>query len=409
MIRTATRPFPPPPGMARADSPSTDPSPVERLFAAVREGRHEEVRSLLAESPELVRAWDPDPWCCRGTLLNVAVGRNDRTMIDLLLEAGADIDRKSDWWAGGFAPIHSVPRQHRPGLTRYLLERGATVDVHAAADHGLVDRLTELLDEFPDRVNQPGGDGGRPLHFAASPEVARLLLDRGAVLDPRDVDHGSTPAQWAVRDRPEVTAFLLDQGAAGDIFMYAAIDDIARVEAALDSDPTAARAVLDRGFFPSPGSRAGHIYVFLLAGYGSTVLHVAAAYRRLRVATLLLDTGADPDARGGYDDATPLHLAAWEGCADMVEILVRRGASIDAESGPEHRGSPLQWALVNGKHEAVGRLLELGASVKEEHRRLAAAGRAGELDVGSGTPEDFARIEALLDRHGGSTGGKEAS
>ena len=370
---------------------------VEGLFDAVRAGRIADVRTRLAGRPSLLSAFDPNESCCRGTPLNVAVEQGDREMVDALLEAGADIDRKSDWWAGGFAPIHSVPRRLRPSLTTYLIQRGATVDVQAASEHGMLDRLTRLLDEVPDRVNQPGGDGGRPLHFAANVEVAELLLDRGALLDPHDVDHWSTPAQWAVRDRPEVSHYLLAKGAGGDVFMYAAIDARVRIERALDDDPTAARAVFGRAFFPSPGSRGGHIYHFLLGQYGATVLHVAAAVGRTDVAAMLLDAGADPDARGGYDDATSLHVAAWNDHPDMAELLVARGATIDIPSGSLHGTPPLGWALINGKHRAVERLLHLGAEMRPEYRQLLDKGLEGELGVSSATRSDVERIGRVLD------------
>src|SRR5262245_45729164 len=60
-----------------------------------------------------------------------------RQMLDVLLEAGADINAKSRWWAGGFGLLHSA----EPSLTSYAIERGAVVDAHAAARLGLMERL----------------------------------------------------------------------------------------------------------------------------------------------------------------------------------------------------------------------------------------------------------------------------
>ena len=58
-----------------------------------------------------------------------------------------------------------------------------------------MDILRELLDKDPTSVNAPGGDGERPLHFAATAEIAELLIARGADLEQRDVDHEGTPIQ----------------------------------------------------------------------------------------------------------------------------------------------------------------------------------------------------------------------
>src|SRR5262245_18282317 len=50
-------------------------------------------------------------------------------MLDVLLEAGADLNAKSQWWAGGFGLLHSA----EPKLAEYAIKRGAVVDVHAAS------------------------------------------------------------------------------------------------------------------------------------------------------------------------------------------------------------------------------------------------------------------------------------
>ena len=54
-------------------------------------------------------------------------------MLDVLTDAGADLNAKSQWWAGGFGLLH----QCSPELAAYAIERGAAVDVHAAAAWGL--------------------------------------------------------------------------------------------------------------------------------------------------------------------------------------------------------------------------------------------------------------------------------
>lgn len=66
-------------------------------------------------------------------------------------------------------------------------------------------------------------DNCTPLHFARDVETAQLLLTHGARIDARDQDHSSTPAQWLIGDAPEVSRFLLTQGATPDIFLAAAL------------------------------------------------------------------------------------------------------------------------------------------------------------------------------------------
>src|SRR5580700_7588969 len=71
-----------------------------------------------------------------------------REMLDVLLNAGADINAKSRWWAGGFGLLHGA----EPGLATYAIERGAVVDVHAAARLGLMEKLREQVSSDPATV-----------------------------------------------------------------------------------------------------------------------------------------------------------------------------------------------------------------------------------------------------------------
>src|SRR5262249_13035746 len=149
-----------------------------------------------------------------GTALLAAVHRGNREMIDVLLRAGADINGRSHWWAGSFGVL-----DHDGDLAPFLIERGATVDAHAAARLGMLDRLDELLTANPDLVRARGGDGQTPLHFAGSIAVAEYLLAHGADLDARDIDHESTPAQWMIRDRQDIARYLVSRGCGTDILM----------------------------------------------------------------------------------------------------------------------------------------------------------------------------------------------
>jgi ankyrin repeat protein len=132
----------------------------------------------------------------------VARATRNLPMLDVLLAHGADLNLKSEWWAGGFGLLEGgiTPDEAAP-----LIARGAVVDVFAAAHLGMIDRLRELVDADPSLVHARGGDGKTPLHCATTVPIAQYLLDRGADIDARDVDHESTPAQYLVRDAPEVT------------------------------------------------------------------------------------------------------------------------------------------------------------------------------------------------------------
>ena len=125
-----------------------------------------------------------------------AVGKQNRDMIDALLDFGANINQRTRWWAGGFGVLDSA----NPELAAYLISRGATVDIHAAARLNMPDRVRALLASDPQLVHARGGDGQLPLHFAATVEIAAILLDAGADIDARDIDHESTAAQYMASD-----------------------------------------------------------------------------------------------------------------------------------------------------------------------------------------------------------------
>ena len=150
---------------------------------------------MLADHPDLKSAALDRPLphgSFGGTAMLAAARRGHLEIVDLLLGAGADINVRSDWWAGGFGVLDEAP----PAIAGALIERGAQVTAHAAARLGLIDRLHALVAADPSVVHARGGDGQTPLHFASTIEIAELLLARGAVIDAIDVDHESTAAQW---------------------------------------------------------------------------------------------------------------------------------------------------------------------------------------------------------------------
>jgi len=86
---------------------------------------------------------------------------------------------------------------------------------------------------------------------------------------------------------------------------------------------------------------------------------LAYAINGVHVATVryLLDHGADPN-KADDKGFTSLHIAAEDGYCKIVEILLSKGASVDALS---NRGTPLHLAATNGHHKTVKILLDHNA------------------------------------------------
>ncbi len=106
------------------------------------------------------------------TPLTAVCYSDQRTMIELLIRLGADLNRRSDWAMGPWSPLHCAMYQANHDLGRYLISQGADLDAHGAAGLGLVDELRQILSREPSRVDERGGDGVLPLHFADNPTVS---------------------------------------------------------------------------------------------------------------------------------------------------------------------------------------------------------------------------------------------
>src|SRR5580704_18888047 len=117
-----------------------------------------------------------------------------------------------------------------------MAQHSADQAVHEAALAGRTDKLAEMLAVDPSLIDAKGMDARTPLHCAGTVAVAALLLDQGARIDARDEDHDSTPAQWRIGESPDVARFLLERGAKADIFLAAALGDVALAERLVTED-----------------------------------------------------------------------------------------------------------------------------------------------------------------------------
>ena len=212
--------------------------PMEALAAALKTRQATPVAEVLNRFPSVkARLNEAVPGGAFGaTPLIVAVEQANHELVDVLLAAGANINQRSHWWAGGF---HVLEDDH--GLADFLIARGATLDAKSASQMGRLDDLAALVAANPQSVHMRAGDGQTPLHVAPTVAIAELLLSHGADIDARDVDHESTPAQYLVRSHPDVARFLVERGAHTDILLAAALGDVERVRRFLDADPESVR------------------------------------------------------------------------------------------------------------------------------------------------------------------------
>ena len=134
---------------------------------------------------------------------------------------------------GGWGALYYTDAE----LAAYLIERGAEIDVYATASLGTLEKLEALIDSDPAVINTRGLDGMTPLHFAKTPEIAALLLHHGVDINARDLEHGGTPVQWAVENRPDVCRYLIERGAEIDLFAACLLGDADVVRTVLGWSP----------------------------------------------------------------------------------------------------------------------------------------------------------------------------
>jgi hypothetical protein len=200
-----------------------DPTLLE--FIAENPVRHGVLPAKIVEVAKMILNAAPAPAAVNSALELVATGRVPREqnvqkrLIEVLCEYGANPD----------GAIPGAALHGETGAVHALLEQGARLSLPVAAalgldseflnllpaataeerhlalalasQYGRADIVRALLDagEDPNRYN-PGHSHSTPLHQAAlqgDRETVRLLVERGARLEMRDLIWNGTPADWA--------------------------------------------------------------------------------------------------------------------------------------------------------------------------------------------------------------------
>lgn len=310
-----------------------------------------------------------------------------REMLDVLLDAGANVDVRSKWWAGGFGLLDTA----EPDLAHYAIERGAKVDAPAAARLGMLEKLRELLAADPKLVHTRGGDGQTPLHFASTIAVAELLLSYGADIDALDVDHESTPAQYMVRDRQEVARYLVQRGCRTDILLAAALGDAVLARRHLDADPNCVRTRVTHEYFPKRHHRSGGTIYQWTLGWFVSPHEVAHEFGHTDLVRLLMERSpaevrflaacwmADNEkvrellvqhprliATLSANDRKHIALAARNNRTAAVRTMLAAGFPVDATG--QHEGTPLHWAGFHGNAEMIREILNYHPPLEKTDR-----------------------------------------
>ena len=188
-------------------------------------------------------------------------------------------------------------------------------EIHEAAELGDLEKVRAYLEKDPKQINATDSKG-------------RTVLDRAAR-----------------SGKKELVEFLLEKGAAEDIFAAAIVGHTDKVAAFLKQDPKLINA-RDSG--------------------GKTALHWAALYGQEKVMELLLVEKADVNSLD-EDGFTPLHWAATFNQSDAVKVLLANKADMNLKV-QKYGWTALRLAVIHGHMASAEALLNGGAdpNVKDE-------------------------------------------
>lgn len=287
------------------------------------------------------------------------------TLAGYLIQNGADLNQRNSY---GDTPLHEAVTHERIVVAQLLLSGGAD-------------------------VNAQDTNGRTPLHIAArtSEVLLQELLRHGANPDALD-RKGRIPLHKAIGSRifrllvEKTTNFNVSDNGGRTILHAAVIEGGGSVKKV--------RLLLDQG-----------IDVELKDSTSATALHHAAMLDRVEVGRLLLEHGADVNART-IKDETPIELhilGHYVDSSEMIELLLENGADLDRallaavkygngvrfrfllrrhdKTSRISRESLLQMAAARGRDEIVDELLSAGACVDGESLALHAAAKYGRLNL----------------------------
>ena len=313
------------------------------IHEAARSGDVSVVQTLLNTGID-VNKKNEDGW----TPLHIAASKNHKTIVELLIENGAEINSLGETssifiWQGGFTPLHYAAVNGHKEIVELLINKGA--NVNAKTDDGLTPRDWAIKRNHTDIVDLLRSYGGKTnsIHFQVRDgdlEGVQDYLDAGLDINAKD-QNGSTPLHWAALEgHKEIVEFLINKQA----------DVNAK-------DNT-----------------------------GNTPLDLAIRYERLSIADLLRAEGGNT-----AEELITLINAATNG--DFASVQEQLDAGVDINARDKNGWTPLHWAALGGYTKIVGILIDNGAQINA-------------TDELGDTPLDFANVESakLLILKGGKTG-----
>ena len=221
---------------------------------------------------------------------------------------------------------------------------------------------SHIYDIRPEQLNRV------PLYYAALCGF-RGLVERLLTAYPQDLDvkggkHGAPLNAALAEGHLNIAQFLLDHGAVGDT--TGSMEQTGLFVASSRGHANVVRSLIDRGADVNAECKDRKGDSAQVVQW--TPLHTAIYEDHPDIALLLLESGADPEARSSQNQ-TPLCMASFCGHADVVRSLIDRGADLNAMSwhwmettAVEGWWTPLHAAIDKGRPDVALLLLEHGSN-----------------------------------------------
>jgi ankyrin repeat protein len=253
--------------------------------------------------------------------------------------------------------------QTQPLTERFEVVGDAVVELYAASTAPDTDWFVRLIDVYPD---------GLALNVAQGIIRARYRegLDKSELIKP-----GET-VKYTIRMTPTSNAFLPGHRIRLDItsscFPYFDCNHNTAAGGNVDASLVTAQQTIHHGgeeatriilpWIPNPKKKepASETKSELEPKRRMPALHLAAADGDAERMAMLLSQGADVDARDG-EGRTPLHYAAKSGKKEAVKVLLEACADINVKD--DNGLSPLHWAAQYGRKSVAELLIAKGADV----------------------------------------------
>jgi hypothetical protein len=290
------------------------------VWAAAHLGMFDRLRELVEGDPSLVHARGGDGKTPLHYVTTIEMAR-------YLLEQGADADTRD-------IDHESTPAQYlcrdAPDVVRYLLSRGATVDIFMAValrDRPLVDRSVK---EDPAALESRINEGRyRVRHDGAHPSTPDAIGDGRGDIYRWVLGHYLTPIEVASRlGHQEIVDHLLAQASPSQRLLAACA--------------LADRAAAERLVAEHPG------LVSSLTAAQQRAMAYRAYWNDTAAVALMVDLGFDTRVIG-HDNGDALHWAAFLGNAEMVRVLLARSPAIGVRDAG-YGGTPLGWCVYGSIH-----------------------------------------------------------